>query len=205
MTGNRTFGNVRRRQSGKYQARYTGPDGVTYSTEPATFDTKAAADAALARISAEIQAGKWRQSDLRLIDERIAAWTRGYRADRGDYGEVYFARARDICKIGWSRDTDRRLLELRTSDQAWPGGVARCAPELLAVLPGPEGLEKELHLIFGSLRVGREWFRLAPPLSTYVAQIAEQMMADMRDPVKAAAIRKKVRKTAAREIGRAHV
>ncbi len=64
----RYFGNVRQRASGRFQARYTGPDGRTYSarTEDGTaltFDSKQYADAWLSRVSASIQAGKWVSPD----------------------------------------------------------------------------------------------------------------------------------------------
>jgi integrase len=58
----RYFGNVRKRASGRFQARYTGPDGVTYSA-PVTFDSGQYADAWLRRVSGEIQAGKWVSPD----------------------------------------------------------------------------------------------------------------------------------------------
>ena len=50
----RYFGNVRQRASGRWQARYTGPDGVTYSA-PVTFDSRQYADAYLRRVSGDIQ------------------------------------------------------------------------------------------------------------------------------------------------------
>jgi integrase len=58
----RYFGNVRKRASGRFQARYTGPDGRTYSA-PQTFDTRGYADAWLRRVSGDIQAGKWVSPD----------------------------------------------------------------------------------------------------------------------------------------------
>ena len=62
--GKRTFGSVRRLPSGRYQARYTGPDGATHSGRTPegralTFDSKQYADAYLSRVSADIQAGRW--------------------------------------------------------------------------------------------------------------------------------------------------
>lgn len=52
--GKRYFGNVRRLPSGRYQARYTGPDGATYTARtqtggPLTFDSRQYADAYLPR------------------------------------------------------------------------------------------------------------------------------------------------------------
>jgi hypothetical protein len=163
-----------------------GPDGREHTARtqaggPQTFTTRLAADRFLFRTDAAIQAGTWGQSDLRLIEERIATWTRGYHADRAkSAGSIYFARAGDICKIGWSTNLELRLRDLRLYDRAWPTGVARSAPELLAVLPGPPALEDELHLLFGSLRVQarREWFRFAAPLSSFVEQIAEDVTYD---------------------------
>jgi integrase len=54
----RSFGNVRKRASGRFQARYTGPDGRKY-TAPVTFDSVRYANAWLARVHGDIQAGKW--------------------------------------------------------------------------------------------------------------------------------------------------
>ena len=66
--GKRYFGNVRRLPSGRYQARYTGPDGATYTGRSPegralTFDSKQYADAYLSRVDADIQAGKWVSPD----------------------------------------------------------------------------------------------------------------------------------------------
>jgi integrase len=54
----RRFGNVRRRASGRWQARYTGPDGRTYSA-PITFDTKGDAETWLALRQSEIVREVW--------------------------------------------------------------------------------------------------------------------------------------------------
>jgi integrase len=61
----RTFGSVRQRGSGRWQARYIGPDGQHYTARTEhgralTFTGKQAADAWLARAYAAIQAGTWR-------------------------------------------------------------------------------------------------------------------------------------------------
>jgi integrase len=81
----RYFGNVRKRASGRFQARYTGPDGRTYSA-PLTFDSKQYADAWLARVSADIQTGKWTRPDEPggsnvkpplLLRAYAATWTAG--------------------------------------------------------------------------------------------------------------------------------
>jgi hypothetical protein len=59
MTGSRRyFGNVRRRESGRYQARYRGPDGRLRSA-PHTFGRKAEAIRWLALKEGEISRGDW--------------------------------------------------------------------------------------------------------------------------------------------------
>jgi integrase len=66
--GKRYFGNIRRLPSGRWQARYTGPDGLTYYGRtpeggPLTFDSKQYADRYLADVSADIQHGRWVSPD----------------------------------------------------------------------------------------------------------------------------------------------
>ena len=56
--GHRRFGNVRKRESGRYQVRYPGPDGRT-RTAPQTFATKTEAERALTLIEAQILSGNW--------------------------------------------------------------------------------------------------------------------------------------------------
>lgn len=60
----RYFGSVRKLPSKRFQARYTGPDGMTYtartpSGKPLTFDTKGDAEAWLALRQSEILRGAW--------------------------------------------------------------------------------------------------------------------------------------------------
>src|SRR5262249_18555565 len=54
----RRFGAVRRLPSGRFQARYPGPDGVTRPADD-TFETKTEAEVWLARKEAEIFDGDW--------------------------------------------------------------------------------------------------------------------------------------------------
>jgi hypothetical protein len=56
--GHRRFGNVRRRESGRYQIRYPGPDG-RMRTGPETYERKSDADRALVMIEVQIRAGEW--------------------------------------------------------------------------------------------------------------------------------------------------
>src|SRR5262245_52615831 len=54
----RGFGTTRRRSSGRWQARYFGPDGRRYSA-PITFDTKIDAEGWLSLRHADILRGAW--------------------------------------------------------------------------------------------------------------------------------------------------
>lgn len=56
--GHRRFGNVRRLPSGRYQARYLGPDGRMRS-HPETFERKSDAERLLALIEAQMIQGDW--------------------------------------------------------------------------------------------------------------------------------------------------
>ena len=49
----RRFGNVRRRESGRYQIRYPGPDG-RMRTGPETYERKSDADRALVMIGPDL-------------------------------------------------------------------------------------------------------------------------------------------------------
>lgn len=85
----RYFGSVRRLPSGRFQARYTGPDGRTYtarteSGSALTFDSRQYADAYLARVSGQIQAGKWVSPDAPKPAEAVPVSLR-------DYAETWFA------------------------------------------------------------------------------------------------------------------
>jgi integrase len=66
--GRRYFGSTRTLPSGRVQARYTGPDGYTYTGrtpqgQPLTFDSEQYAEAYLSRVHADIQAGRWVSPD----------------------------------------------------------------------------------------------------------------------------------------------
>jgi integrase len=56
--GHRRFGNIRRRESGRYQVRYPGPDG-RMRTAPETYERKSDAEKALVLIEAQITSGTW--------------------------------------------------------------------------------------------------------------------------------------------------
>jgi len=101
--GKRRFGSVRRLPSGRLQARYTGPDGITYAGRspegrPLTFDSMQYAEKYLERVSAAIQEGRWTSPDavtttkhVELFGQYAAAWLAGRDlADRTreDYAQI---------------------------------------------------------------------------------------------------------------------
>lgn len=57
----RTYGNVRKRASNRWQARYTGPDGERRPI--GTFETEKAANAALARVLSDVYQGTYREPE----------------------------------------------------------------------------------------------------------------------------------------------
>lgn len=56
-----SFGSLRRLPSGRIQARYTGPDGLTH-TAPVTFETKGDAESWLSTVRADLVRGLWQPS-----------------------------------------------------------------------------------------------------------------------------------------------
>jgi Phage integrase, N-terminal SAM-like domain len=56
--GHRRFGNIRKLPSGRFQARYLGPDGRMRS-HPETFERKSDAERLLALIEAQMIQGDW--------------------------------------------------------------------------------------------------------------------------------------------------
>jgi integrase len=75
MPKKRRFGRVRKLPSGRFQARYLGPDGID---RPAgsTFASKTDADRWLASAEAEILKGTWRNPDLGRVPlgQYLTAW-----------------------------------------------------------------------------------------------------------------------------------
>ncbi len=73
--GHRRFGNVRRRESGRFQIRYPGPDG-RMRTGSETYERKGDAERALVLIEAQITAGEWADPErgrVKLADY-ASAW-----------------------------------------------------------------------------------------------------------------------------------
>jgi Phage integrase, N-terminal SAM-like domain len=62
MAGKRRFGRVRELPSGRFQARYKGPDGIDRAA-PHTFDSKTSAERWLTLVEAEVIQGDWINPD----------------------------------------------------------------------------------------------------------------------------------------------
>src|SRR5215469_5766150 len=75
MVSRRRFGRVRRLPSGRYQARYRGPDGIDRPAR-STFATKTAAERWLVKTEAEIHDDRWTDPDLgrALFRDYSQAW-----------------------------------------------------------------------------------------------------------------------------------
>jgi hypothetical protein len=84
--GHRRFGNVRKRESGRYQIRYPGPDG-RMRTGSETYARKSDADRALPLTEAAIVAGEWTDPE------------RG-RVGLGDYAASWIAQSRRPVAAG---------------------------------------------------------------------------------------------------------
>ena len=99
--GKRYFGSVRKLPSGRYQARYTGPDGRPYSARtpegrPLTFGTKQDAEGWLSLRHSEILRGAWLPPAApKAAPVTLAAYAAAWMADRdladrtrGDYAQI---------------------------------------------------------------------------------------------------------------------
>ena len=77
MADRRRFGRIRRLPSGRWQARYKGPDGADRPA-PGTFVRKRDAQSWLVRKEAEILSGDWLDSDAGRVPfrEYATAWVK---------------------------------------------------------------------------------------------------------------------------------
>lgn len=73
-SGRRRFGSVRQLPSGRWQARYRGPDGLMH-TAPHTFPRKRDADQWLSVVESEIVSGDWLDPDLGKVTVSEFGWT----------------------------------------------------------------------------------------------------------------------------------
>lgn len=86
-----------------------------------------------------------------------------FRQGSDEPGWVYYIAQDDLIKIGYAKDVTQRM-------KAY-GPTAR----LLAVHPGTQNLEKEMHAKFRDcLDSGREWFRQADHLMEHIEGVRER-------------------------------
>jgi integrase len=77
--GRRRFGNIRKLPSGRYQARYLGPDGVERKA-PHTFDKESQARKWLTLVESEIIRGEWVPPEAGEVE--LAAYALGWISER---------------------------------------------------------------------------------------------------------------------------
>jgi integrase len=77
--GARLFGSIRKRSSGRFQARYTGPDGVSRSA-PHTFERKRDASRWLSLTQAQLLKGEWIAPELG--EQKFRQYAEGWMRDR---------------------------------------------------------------------------------------------------------------------------
>ncbi len=140
-----SFGSIRQRGPKRFQARYTGPDGLQYTAHSpggsATFQTKADAHGALAKIRVDIDAGTWLSPEARAVVD--AAAERGP-LKFGEYAETWLAQRPLATR---TRDLYRSLLDnhllphwhdvplaaiTSTAVRQWHGGLDKSKPRAVA-------------------------------------------------------------------------
>jgi hypothetical protein len=75
-------------------------------------------------------------------------------------GKIYFARAGEAIKIGFSTKTEERIASLQTAHFD--------TLHLLAVIDGSQKDERALHHKFRHLHIRGEWFRAEPDLIAHI-------------------------------------
>ena len=146
--GHRRFGNVRRRESGRYQIRYPGPDG-RMRTGPETYERKSDADRALVMVEAQIRSGDWTDPE------------RG-KVKLGDYGSAWITERPGLRP----RTMDLYRWLLRKHIEPYLGGVpvGRRGPDLLLLLrPVQAGVRQGSRAV----RAGRRRIDACVPPDAY--------------------------------------
>jgi integrase len=93
--GRRMFGSIRLLPSGRYQARYPGPDG-RLRTAPDTFETKVDAAQFLSSVETDMLRGQW--NDPRSGGVSLRAYADAWLADRRVKGRPLAPRTRDTYR-----------------------------------------------------------------------------------------------------------
>ncbi len=93
------------------------------------------------------------------LEDWIVQPDRKVRSKRGD---IYFVRAGENVKIGFTRNLGQRLAQMQT--------FFPFALETLLVMPGSLLTERGLHARFKGLRVTGEWFRYTAEIEGFIAK-----------------------------------
>lgn len=103
----------------------------------------------------------WR---FRTPDRPKAPRQRSFRR-RSPRGFIYFIRAGERVKVGFTKDVKRRLSQLQTF---FPEPL-----DLLVAAPGSMLMERELHNVFAEHHITREWFSLTPDLARFADRLRD--------------------------------
>lgn len=116
----RTFGSIRKLPSGRYQVRYTGPDG-SYVKAPKTFGQKIDAEAFLTDRRREIDADLWNKAEATKKVERVTfgAYATGWLANRQVSGRPIKDRTREHYQ---------KILDDHLTDTFGPRQIASITP-----------------------------------------------------------------------------
>ena len=95
MARRRSFGTIRRLPSGRYQARYPGPDG-RLRTAPDTFESRPDAARFLSAIETDMQRGLW--SDPKTGDTTLRVYAEAWLAERRVRGRALAPRTVDTYR-----------------------------------------------------------------------------------------------------------
>jgi integrase len=139
MASKRRFGRVRKLPSGRYQARYLGPDGIDRPA-PTTFTRKTDAERWLAAVEADVLKGSWRDPDLGRVElgTYLAEWIDHRPGLRPRTLDLY----RWLCRKYIEPTMRDRLLSDIT-----PGTVRAWRAELLADGISPTMVAKAYRLL----------------------------------------------------------
>jgi hypothetical protein len=75
-------------------------------------------------------------------------------------GNIYFARSKDLIKIGFAENVKERISTLKT--------ISSIPPKLIFSIKGTAKEEREIHKKFNHLRHHGEWFRFGEEIKNYI-------------------------------------
>ncbi len=142
MAGKRRFGTVRKLPSGRYQARYTGPDGLSRPA-PHTFRTKTDANIWLTQTEAAVLRDDWVNpgAGMVLLGEYAVSWVAERPKLRPTTRQRYASLVRrhiaphlGHLAVGQIRERDIRRWHQRRTEQGVSAGTLAHAYQLLKAI-----------------------------------------------------------------------